>query len=105
VRAASAAFFCAAFRAEAFCAAEVFEFDFDFKFEDVFFFAVLLRSFLVWAAAAGVGKEINAAARDALNARMVTNRIRNTNVVYCGKSLPRTAGLLSANILITSAVK
>jgi hypothetical protein len=49
----------------------------------------------------------DAVPKDATRTRAKTDhhRIRDTDVVYCGKSLPSVDGSLSAKILITSAIK
>jgi hypothetical protein len=69
----------------------------------VFFVADVLFSGWVCAEASKV-----ATPRDATKTTTNTiadHRIGNTDVVYCGKSLPSVDGSLSAKILITSALK
>jgi hypothetical protein len=96
VRASSAAFFCAAFRVLAFCAALLLLGAF-FLVDDVLF--------LGWVCAE---RSNVATPRDATKMKPNTiadHRMRDTDVVYCGKSLPSVDGSLSAKILITSALK
>ena len=97
VRASSAAFFWAAFRALAFCAALL--------FTGGFFFLVAEDEAFLGVVCANDSNDV--VPKDATRTRDKTDhhRMRDTGIYYCGKSLPSVEGSLSAKILITSALK